>query len=430
MNIINVCESGCSNILLWAIANGANVHEDIPLQSIVNDELFYHVTLNDVNFFELFRLTQMYREKVRIISEEKAEIPPRSELVKLFDGTYIPDESNPENKAHLSECVEHVTQNFINIALQMSGDDDIIKPSAVRLFLPMISRKFTVVIPVAFSDLVNSISEDEAGKIFNKDYPKTLDEIANDVNHGFNVKFKLAFIQATWINKYNKRYDQYLKITKYSPLKNAESANKLYKFGLLGMYKYNNITRGQIKCNLFNADKSAVPVDQVLKQIGSIKTPLQVEFAVQLPIQYMQILENSLSREVLDIKYESSMSNIIDGGLIYEDFITPILDENEQSEELKSAYTEVMNNIEAYRMRITEANQLLLNTITMLLNNEGDIDTSSVFAMLPSIYTTKAIITINMEHENEYTSVSDPVVSEMFKEMISVVNSMLNDLKK
>ena len=428
MQITNITESGCNNVLLWAIGNGADVKEDLPLQSVVNDELFYQITLSDVNFFELFRLTQMYREKLRIVYENKAEVPPRTELVKLFNGTYIPDETKPDTKAHLAECVEHVTQNFLNLALQMSADDDIIKPSAVRLFLPMITRKFSVQIPVAFTDLVNSITPEEAGMLFNSNYPNTLQEIINTENHNFKVKFSLAFIQATWILKYDNRYDKYLKITKYSPLKNSPSiSDKLYKFGLLGFYKYNNVTRGQVRCNLFNLDVESETFESKLKTIASIKTPLQVEFAVQLPIQYMQMLENSYSREVLDIQYESSMTNIIDSGIIYDDFITPVKTEDTE-EVVDTEYENAMNNIEAYRVRITEANQLILNTISMLLNNDGDIDTTSVFSMLPSIYNTKAVITLNMDHIDEYKHNSDPLIAEMLSEMISNANEILSDI--
>lgn len=426
MQITNITESGCNNVLLWAISNGANVKEDLPLQSVVNDELFYQVTLSDVNFFELFRLTQMYREKLRIVCENKAEVPARTELAQLFNGTYIPDETKPDTKAHLAECVEHVTQNFLNLALQMSTDDDIIKPSAVRLFLPMITRKFSVQIPIAFTDLVNSITPEEAGMLFTSNYPNTLQEIIDTENHNFKVKFSLAFIQATWILKYDNRYDKYLKITKYSPLKNS-SSNKLYKFGLLGFYKYNNVTRGQVRCNLFNLDVTSEIFEYKLKTIANIKTPLQVEFALQLPIQYMQILENSYSREVLDIQYESSMSNIIDSGIIYDDFITPVKYE-ESEENVDTEYENVVNNIEAYKVRIAEANQIMLNTITMLLNNDGDIDTTSIFSMLPSIYNTKAVITLNMDHIDEYKYNSDPLISEMLSEMISVANEILSDI--
>lgn len=423
MQITNIKESGSNNILLWAINNGADIKEDIYLQTLINDELFYHVNISDVNFFELFRLTQMYREKIRIIEESKAEVPSNEELAKLFSGTYIPDSKNPEEKAPLYECVSNVTQNFINLALQMASDEDIIKPSALRLFLPMISRKFTVQIPVAFIDMIESISAEESAALFNKEYPETIHNIINSEMHGFKTILQLGFLRGTSIIKYNNRFDQYLKITKYSPLKTCNN-NKLYKFGLLGFYKYNNITRGEVVCNLFNPNKETL--GSTLKQLADLKTPLRIEFAVQLPIQYMQILENSFSLEVLEVSYECSMSSIIDAGIIYEDFITPSFVEDDEDDEIK--IEEYNNSINAYRVRIAEANQLTLNAINMILNNEGDVDVTSTFSMLPAIYTTKAVITLNLENASIYTSSSDPVIREMFDEMLKVASDVLSDI--
>lgn len=421
MKITNIKESGSNNILLWAISNEADIKEDIHLQSLINDELFYHITMEDVNFFELFRLTQMYREKIRVIEENKAEVPSNEELAKLFNGSYIPDSKNPEEKAPLYECVSHVTQNFINLALQMASDEDIIKSSALRLFLPMISRKFTVQIPVAFVDLVDSISIEESAKLFNNKYPETLQEIIDNETHGFKTILQFGFLRGTSIIKYNNRFDQYLKITKYSPLKTCNN-NKLYKFGLLGFYKYNNITRGEIICNLFNPNKETL--GSTLKQMAKIKTPLKIEFAIQLPIQYMQILENSFSNEVLEVSYESSMSSIIDGGIIYEDFITPSFIKEEDEVKIE----EHNNSINMYRVRIAEANQLTLNAINMILNNDGDIDVTSTFSMLPAIYTTKAVITLNIDNAPLYLSSPDPVISEMFEEMLKVASDVLSDI--
>ena len=44
--------------------------------------------------------------------------------------------------------------------------------------------------------------------------------------------------------------------------------------------------------------------------------------------------------------------------------------------------------------------------------------------MLPSAYTTKAIVTLNMEYEDLYLSHSDPIIRSMFFEMIDVVKSI------
>ena len=120
MNLINIKESGTNNILLWAISNGADIKSDIALQSIINDELSYVITLSNVNFFELFRLTQIYRDKIRIIDENQAEMPNINELEKLFNGTYKPSDESDEIK--LCNIVEHCGNMFINLASQMLID--------------------------------------------------------------------------------------------------------------------------------------------------------------------------------------------------------------------------------------------------------------------------------------------------------------------
>lgn len=426
MNITNIKESGSNNVLLWAINNGADVKEDQQLQSIVNDELFYLVTMEDINFLELFRLTQMYRKKLRIVSEKQADVPSRNELNNLFQGELVMDD-NEETKAPISEAVEHVVQMFINLALQMQTDDDIIKTSAVRLFLPMISRKFDVQIPVSFVDLVDSLSPEECSRLFTAEYPITLKDIVNDDVNGFKTKLQLGFVRGTSIIKYHKRYDQYLKITKYAPIKTC-SNNKLYKFGLLGFYKFDNNSRGEVRCSLFNPDNNMLGT--TLKQLANLKSPLKVQFAIQLPIQYMQILESSYDPDDLDIQYESSMTTIINDGLNYDDFVIQTFDEDDTSDENQQRITEYNNQIDAYKVRIAEANQVLMNTLAQVLQSEGDCDTTSAFAMLPSIYTTKAVITIDISNSNKYTEHIDPVISSMFNDMIGMASSVIADIQK
>lgn len=426
MQISKIKESGTNNVLLWAISNGADIKEDPQLQSIVNDELFYLVTLENVNFLELFRLTQMYRNKVRIVSEKQAEVPDRKELNELFPGEIMVNHEDDSTKAPISEAVEHVVQMFINLALQMQNDSDIIKTSAVRLFLPMISRKFDVQIPVSFFDLVESLDPEECSKLFSSEYPNTLSTLV-DENNGFKTKLQLGFVRGTSIIKYHKRYDQYLKISKYSPIRTC-SNNKLYKFGLLGFYKFDPNSRGEVRCSLFNPNSEQLGI--TLRQLGGIKTPLNIQFAVQLPIQYMQILENSFEAAELDVQYESSMSTIIADGMDYDDFVVQGFDEDDMSEENQQRITEYTNQVDAYKVRIAEANQILMNSLGQILQSDADFDTTAAFAMLPSLYTSKAVITLDATKSNIYTSHSDPVISSMFKEMLDMASDIHSDIQK
>lgn len=425
MQIANIKESGSNNVLLWAIKNGADIKNDMQLCSIINDDLFYLFTLKGVNFLELFRLSQMYREKLRIINECEADIPSNKELMELFKGDYIPNENEPDKKIPLYETAEHCMTNFINIVLQMKNDDDIISPSSLRLFLPMLSRKFDVQIPVSFIDFIESMSPDEAANAFTEEYPNTIQDIVNSESHGVKRIMQLGFLKATSIIKYNKRYDQYIDIVKYSPLKACKN-NDLYKFGLLGFHKYDNVSRGEIRCNLFNPNKESL--GKIFKRLSETNTPLYMDFVIQLPIQYMQILTNSFSREMLPMMYESSMSSIISSGMEFNDFNIPEYDEENMDEETSAKIESINNSIESYRVRLTEANQITLNTITAILNTDNDIDVTSTFALLPSLYMSKAVITVKVEDAQKYISVSDTLLSKMFTEIFGMAKKVIEDI--
>ena len=425
MKIIDIKESGASNTLLWAISNGANIKEDMPLTSIINNETFYLVTLSGVNLFQLFRLTQSYRDKLRIISESPASIPTMQELGEAFPGGYQSGDDN----VSLSELSEHVIKNFINLTSQMGTDDDIIHSGAIRMFLPMITRKFDVQIPIAFIDLIESMDDAETAKLLTHDYPGTLAGIIDADVHGVKTLLATGFVRGTQTIKYDTRYDNYVKLVKYGPLNSYQKSSKLYRFGLLGFAKRDNVSRGELRCNLFKANP--VTISTTLKRMSRLSTPLELDFAIELPIQYMQLLENSFSRETLNVAYESSMSSIIDGGITYDDFKTHEYVPNPETDEEDQEKLEARNNsIEAYRMRITEANQILLNSIPILVKSDSDVDRTSIFAMLPSLYTSKAVITINMDNMQKYIGHSDPVISAMFQEISNIANGVVEDIKK
>ena len=425
LNIIDIKESGANNTLLWALSNGANIKEDVPLTSLINDETFYLVTLSGVNFFELFRLTQMYRDKLRIVSENVSALPSNKELKDTFPGEY----RDGDDALDLADVADNVISNFMNLAAQMGTDDDIIQPGAARLFIPMIARKFDIQIPLSFIDLIDMMSTDEASKLFTTDYPGTLKEIIENKVHGVQINLSMGFVKATQILKYDERYDKYLKLTKYAPIKSYKYQDRLIKFAMLGFAKKDNITRGEIRSTLFKANPEVIINN--MKRISKLSTPLEVDFAVELPIQYMQILENSFGNDMLAIQYESSMSTIIDAGLVYEDFITttyPTTDEDNLGEEEQNKIIEAGNAIETYRVRITGANQLLLNTIPTLIQSNSDVDVTSVFSMLPSIYMAKAVIRVNMDNIHKYVSHYDSEISHMFHEMQISINKLIEDI--
>ena len=427
MKLCAIKESGTNNILTWAINNGANIKSDRALQSIINDELSYLVTIEDINFFQLFRLTQIYRNQILIINEKEAELPSMHELNKLFNGVYV----NHDRDIPLSELVTYCGEKFISLVMQMINDDDIISADGKIMFLPMISRKFTIQLPIEFTDFINSMNEDEANDVYNSNYPNTLQNIINFENHGVKTAIQLAIIRATTVIKYDAKYEKYIKHVKYSSLK-SDNKNKLFKYGLIGFFKEDNISKNNIRVNMFNINKNTLSSN--LKLLHNINESLQFEFAIQLPIEYMQILENSFSNDILSIAYESSIDNIIDSGISYENFITYEYDQNDPNGIL---INDRNNEISAYYNRINEANQNLINTINILSTAEKnnsiinpDIDTSSIFALLPSIYTTKAVIRFSTDNMSKLLSHPNLLIKALFREIFDVVDYIIIDINK
>lgn len=429
MNITNIKETGSSNTLHWAISNGGNPKSDEALASIINDETAFLVTISGLNFLEVFRLTQYYREKLRILSEHMADVPSNKELMEHFNGSFE-SPNNPGQKSPLYEVASAVCDKFMNLAKQMATDDDIISSRAQQLFIPMLCRKIDVQIPVGFLDFVNSISQDEANAIFTSEYPATLRNVVDADVHGFKTALLLNVVRSTQPNRYPKRYDQYLNMVKYRPLATKKDVKTLYKFGILGFRKYDNITRGEVSCYLSPTPPSADALAESLKRMASLTTPLKIDFAVQLPLQYMQVIENYFPRDILQITHESSITTILEGGISYNDFIEPNIPTDTEDPDELEALEKFNNEISAYRTRITEANQTLLNVLPVFLENDGDIDITGVFAMLPSVYTQKCVITLDISKAKGYMDCNDPVIQEMFKAMLGMADSIIADINR
>ncbi|MCM1439566.1 MAG: hypothetical protein NC131_10260 [Roseburia sp.] len=428
MKIASIKESGCNNTLLWALKNGADVYGDRALCSIINDELFYLITFSEVNMFELFRLTQVYRDKLKILGEKIADVPSRNVLKEIFPGNYKVTNEDGEKEGPLLEIAEHAIQMFMNLALQMHADNDIISQGSTRLFIPMIARNFEVQVPISFMDIITFFKDgEEAKKIFNERYPNTLNSIVDDETSYIRMNIELGFIKMTSIIKYNDRYEKYLEITKYAPLKRAIS-DKLYKFALTGFTKYDNVTHGECRCNMFNADKDVAA--KTMKSMARLKTPLKVEFIVQLPIQLMQIIENTFSPEEIGIIYESSMANIINGDIRFDDFNMASWDMESEDPELIEKTKIYNEQISAYKERINEANKITLGAITTIIESDSDSALSSAFAMLPSVYTTKALLMLSTEFADKYLNIADPNLSDMFEEMMEMASNIDEDIQK
>ena len=403
MNMTQITESGDNSILRWAISNAAELKDNIPLASIINDDLFYLVTISGVNFYELFRLTQLYRNKIRICNINRTSIPSNELVTECFPG-------------YEAAVIESLS-TFSAMVTQMMADSDIISDGAAKLFLPMLTMTFDIQIPFAFIDVLDVITEDEARRLFNVDYPNTLTEIyQSDNTHSLKRAILILVEKNTSNLRYDRKYEQLLKMTKYGMLQNR--SDRLFKVGLVSFSKFDSMVRGEVRCSMFKPNPEVI--QSKMKRLGSLRSPLELTIAVQLPLYYQQMLEASYFPEDLRITHRSSVTNIIDNGLVFDDFITSEEDEDH------------INAVNNYKVRITEANLRVLNLIqTMTSNTQGQlIHPQSMIALLPSIYQSNCLITLNHEDISHFLNHSDPILSDLFEEVNRIGNMIQTDLQR
>lgn len=427
MKITDIKEVGCNNLLRWAIKNGADLKHDTALISLINDETSYMVTFDDITFFELFRLTQMYRDNLAIIATKPAEVPSEEDLRYRFPGEYVDPK---EEKHHIpyAKAASDAIQPMINIALQMQADDDIIPSSVPQLLLPMISRRYTVQIPVSFVDVINSIpTAAEVKSLFNDQYPKNLpQQILENPESSVVRMLMLGFPKATSIIQYNKQYEKYLNAIKYRKIESVKT-NKIYTMRLDGFYAINPVTRAIVRSSLFHANKA--DVSNTLKQLSWTYDWLKLDFMVQLPLQHMQSLLNDFSTEKIRVQYESTMSNIISNGIGKLEFLTYDTDAAPTTPEEEEKVKEKVTRLSAYKTRITECIGIALNTIQALISADTDADSNSIFSLLPGLYRANALVTIDLKYEKEYLAYSDdPVVASMLHDMVVMGNQVLTNI--
>lgn len=414
--VTKIRECGSSNVLRWAIKNNANIKEDIQLQSIINDMLGYQVTIKGLNTLEVFKLAQMYRDKLRILSIEPMKVPARSDLIKMYPGVYKPDEETEGTQ--IGVLAEHAINSFCNIALQMKGDEEIIQPSTAQLYLPMISQMFTVQIPVGFIDFVHSMSSEECMELFSSDYPATLNKVIEKEVHGARMMIELGTVRGTAMANYNERYEKYLKAINYSPL-SGDHSNRLFKLGMLGFSKYDRVQRADISAVMFKAN--AEELTDTMKRMGRMDTPLKLTVTVQMPISTMMLLYNSYSNEDLPMYAHSSINDILDSGMPFSNFVA--MDE-ENPDQAK------IEGIENYKTRIAQANQQVVNVMEIALQSDGDTDVTAVFAMLPSMYSCKAVMTVDTSMVRDFMRHSDPEIAALFTEINKLANGINADISK
>ena len=131
---------------------------------------------------------------------------------------------------------------------------------------------------------------------------------------------------------------------------------------------------------------------------------------------------------MLKISYEASMSTILGSGLLFNDFVAPEMTpmEDGSDNDVASEHNEA---ISAYRARLTEANQLVINAIDMMIKVD-QCDITSAFAMLPGMYMTRAVIKFK---ENDVPTIlksvnSIAVLDDMFQTMMSMMDGVRSDI--
>jgi hypothetical protein len=198
--------------------------------------------------------------------------------------------------------------------------------------------------------------------------------------------------------------------------------------GLLGFAKYDKVARSEVRVSLYKPNPATFGVQ--MKQLSQIKEPLVVEVVVQLPIQYMQMIENSFGGELLKITYESSIGNILDGGLSYNDFLLPNVPSDTEDPEEIETLTKYNVQVEAYQIRLHEAHDVLLKTFPIFLKAQDDIDVRSTFAMLPSLSLTTGVFAVSAEHIDKFVAHNDPTISALFSEVKEIMETVNTDLRK
>lgn len=409
MQIINIKESSRSNILRWSIANNVDIRHNRPIMSLVNDELFYLVTIDGINFYELFRLTQKYRNKIKVVKLSNIE-PSVEDLQERFRTIPV-------------DQIVDLLNHMIGLTNQMNHDIDIIESGSARLFLPMITNSYAVQIPFSFADFIESINDDEAFNIFNQQYPDTLNSILNDNEfHILKSQVLKSIAIDTLSIKYDDRYENLLNVTKYSFLNKHKDDESLFKHALIGFHKYDNVNRSITNVSLFKGDKNYI--GNTINTIKRIRTPLIFDFVIQLPIMHMQMLESSFYPEDISISYRSSITNIIDNGIVFHNFTL-----GEQQEDGSYANS---TKIDAYKLRISEMERKLMNIVSELFKDISAVNgnhPTSIVALLPSIYLTNAVVSID---ENVLSGLShtDFTLSSLFDSMRVTGNKILLDINK
>lgn len=422
MKLSSITQSNYSSILKWAVKNNANFKKDLGLTDIISDDMKYLLTFDDVNFLELYRLSEIYRDRLIIIKMNSIIVPSDTYFEEHFEGQ---SETNKELVKY-SEMAKLGIRKYIDLLKQVDAnrENNVFSNPLDVLFVPMVCRRFSVQIPLRFIDLIFAISETEMSSVFNYTYPDSLENLIDSGGMGFETKLMVKMIKTIGIAPYEPKTTKYLDITKFNPLQKKTEEQNFYDPVLLSFWKINPVTAQEIKFNFFKTNKDEL--ERVLKKLKKIDSPMELEFAIQLPIEYMQIIQKSYSNQLIDISYRSSFEVVASKGFNYEK-ICQLRDyeTNEISE----------TPVELYSVRLHEAalqNTLAVSNLAKAAYSETGnvISLIDVFSLLPSVYTTQAVIKINSQNLKKLMSETNPFVKSIFTKIQQQFNLLKNDMDK
>lgn len=418
MKLVDIAESNSSSILKWAIDHNAKFKKDLGLADIISDDMHYILTFDDVNFLELYRLTEIYRTKLKIIRTNEIRKPSDQYFEETFQG--INDKG-----ISFGTIAKAGIEKYINIIKQIDANrkKGNFESLIDNLLIPMICRTFSIQIPFRFIDLIFAASDQELNSIFNNMYPETLNSLIDRGGLGFENQLILKIIKTIGIKPYEPKTVKYLDITKFNFLKKNNKEHKFYDPVLLSFEKKSKLTGKIIKFSFFKSNQEELKM--TLKRLKKMTEPFEFEFAIQIPLEYMQQIMNNYSSDIIDIRYVSSFEMITGRGFDYNQIV-----------KIRDYENEIDEPIDLYGARLHEAALENTAAVTELFKNalgttrDQIISLIDIFSLLPSVYTTQITIKVSAEDFKKLMNETNPFIKSIFIKMSQQLNLLKNDIDK
>lgn len=416
MIITEIEENTNSNILQWCLKNEANLKEDHLMLDFINDEFNYLITIEDVNFFELYLLTKYYRDHLRIIDRKTINQVDKELIEKKF--------LNQIENEKCSEIAIKAIERYLQLTLQIEGNSESKennRPLEI-FFLPMMNRRYIIQIPIYFLDLFRMVSDKEFKKLFTFNYPSTLDTLIESTDPmGFKMKMMLFISKLLIPLELNKSDENKLNVVKFKQLTTSEN-EAFYDPKMIRFEKMDKVSKRIFRYSFFKGtSEQLVSTLKKIKKSNSNGT-MFAEFAVSLPLEYLQILENSYSGEMIEVKYRSSVDTFIMKGFNYNQIL-----------KLKDMDKEVSAPPEIYTTRIQESYFNSITNISKLHQHSSNTKNAliDILSLLPSIHTVKCILKINLKDIRSIVQhESNSFLKSIFIQMQNQINLLHNDIEK